>query len=806
MIRRVFLGLSLFWLISNVPSVAQDPPPPAPAPAPAASPAAPAASPKELPPLNLPPIPDVNDDDDDMGPDPMDSDKEVPPPPPLPSPMAIPTGSPVVKADLPINQPRLFALDYDGRLVGFSTYDVTGRIALGGEGFYTVKSRARLKLGVGAADDSTFSTNLVLNSKTLQPSYFSCEQKSKGGMFNVTCVYSSTLVAQKNAAGKQVQDHFHTYPDGNVPYLLFNNLWGHLDTFPEHYWLLVRSAAKGGVIQAYDPILRGGGALIVYAPIQEKWKFEGRDVNTLLYPISDMEGTMMARVRVAASNMELLEVEEVGRGLVMRRTSNPAVIAQVDKAKPMDLAPRRIVNSNVLFNDPEKLSSIEADIELSLRGGQFADHRVPGYRQYFTGELKEGYMKGRVTVRSVPREAAYITKYPFRKDDKPAAEIANYLKPGPGVESDFPPILNKALELTWKSESTFVAARRLMNYVSQIEEGVSLPSARYAIESGVGNPESKALVLVALARAAGLPARRVGGLLFRDGTFVPHHWVEIWLGPSEGWAPFDPTTAEAGRVGATHIALWESGDVQKLAVRVVDYSPRAPRKVSFFNRELAWPVGEERTYSIVKDGKKVGTEVAAVREIMVSGNAEVYRFEANANFDGEKPVNVSSELLVDPKGLPVNFAFKDKKGSETFVFEKDTLRLETPGVNGGEAKVREVPFSYGTYLTDQRFLSQWALVVGQSHDANPEKAPKVGEKLTFHVFVPEDLKTREMVLEVKEPETVTLADGGEEQLQKLETEGGMTFLLNKKNQVVKISIPNQSLDLILTDTKTKLLN
>lgn len=772
--------------------------------------------PDRLPPLVLPPMPGEEGEDAEKparpaAPAPDAEDPAGPAEEPAgeapapgtvaqpPAPLPMPAGPAVVKGNLPVGTEYFFALEYEGKLVGYSRFGVERLLELGGSASYILKSATRIKIGVGGVQDLAFQSQLEVDRKTLAPSSFACTQKSDDGAFKVNCVYSPTMVAQRNHVGKMEQTHFHNY-EGEAPRLVFNNLWGHLDTFAEHYWLLVRSAVNGGVVPAYDPILRGGGQVVVYAPIPETWDWNGRKVATRVYPVTDLEGMLLARVRVLDKNLELLEVREVGRGLVFRR-ANPDVVQKVAKAPGLDLWPLKVRTSNVFFPEPEKLTTLEADVDLKLRGAQFADHRIPGYRQYFSGELAEGTMKGRVTVRSVPLEISRKTPFPLRGEFP--EEVQPYRKPGPGVESDFPPLSTKALELTWKAENAFQAARRLNGFVAaEIENGVSLPSARYAMESRVGNPESKTLLLVAMARAAGLPARRVGGLLFLNGDFVPHHWAEIWLGPKEGWTPFDPTTNESGHVGASHIALWESGDVQSLAIEVKNYAPRAPRKVPFFNTELTWPVGEQRTYAILRDGTRVGTEVARVRDLEFLDNQEVYRFEAEASLqEGDQTAQMKSELLVDPSGLPVRFHYASGDLQTDFRFRGDLVDQE---IQGGKTPTRrEVPFARGTYLTDQRFLSQWALVVGQIPVPKPGEATS-GVKHTMHVFVPEDLRSREMVLEARDPETLTLEDGSQVQVRRFDTEKGMVFFLNDKNQVVKITIPSQKLDVVLEKTEFRM--
>jgi transglutaminase-like putative cysteine protease len=801
------------------------------APANVTTPAAPAspAPKKELPPLNLPDIPG----EDKLLPELDNKDEKIVPAAPIPS-LPIPPGPAVVKSGLTQNQAQLYRIEYDGKLVGYSRFVVSGQMSLGGESSYIINSQAKLVLGKGPNDVSNYDSKLIIDSKTLIPNFFRVLQLGKDvappakkePLMVMECLYSNTLVAQKNHVGKLTLGHFHSY-EGETPRLLCNNLWGHLDTFPEHYWLLVRSAIHGGSLPAYDPILRGGGTLTVYAPKKESWKWENRTLDTLVYPISDLEGVLLAYVRVTANTYDLLEVNEVGRGVTMTRTQNAKLMAEVDKLKGIDLQTRRTAPSNVLFTEPEKLTALEADIDMDLRGGQFADHRVLGYRQYFTGENREGLMKGRVVVRSVPRESQYTTKYPFRTTDKPSAEIANYLKPSPGVESDFVPLRNKALELAWKSENTFQAARKLMNYASQVEEGSSLPSARYAFESNAGNPESKALLLVAMSRGTGIPARHIGGLLNRDNVFVPHHWAELWLGPAEGWVPFDPTTQEAGRVGASHIALWESGDVQRLELKVTNYAPRAPKRVAHFERDLTWGIGEERTYEVLRDGQKVGEETAAVREVVVQDGEDYFRFETNTKLVfGEKTIENHGDMLLDGQGLPASFVIKNNENPvplQSYSFKEDATYLETE--KAGTKNVREIPFSHGTYFADQRFLTQWALILGQaqlpsaknssmglnlppiksasSMPSMPAQALKPGDRVGCMVFVPELLKNQEINFDVKESEPIKLADGTEVDVVLVESEAGMKFYLNKQNQVVKIEVPKQKLELILKEIKFK---
>ncbi len=703
----------------------------------------------DLPPLNLPDLPR----DDRSGPDPTERPNIPAALPPLP----MPKGPAVVKAGIQTTGERHFKLFYGGEWIGWSKYRVTGQMQLGQTDAVIISSMGEIRVGFGGITPAKFESRLMLDRTSLRPAYYKCVQAAGGGSFEVECVYSESMVAQTNRTGDDRTVHFQDF-EGKAPQLVFNNLWGAIDTFPEHYWIMVRSAVNGGIVESYDPILRGGGDVIVYEPTTEAYAFGGRSVQTKVYPISDLKGTLLARVRVAAESFELLEVVEVGSGLKMLRT-DASIEKHLDQLVGVDLAKTRIVESNVVFPDPEQLTTLEADVDIDLRGGQLADHRIPGYRQYFTGELSEGLMKGRVFVRSVPREIPFDSPYPLEKKHVDP-ELFPYLEAGPGLEIEYPPLATKAREIGWKSPSAFEAAKRLNSYVYDIEEGVSLPSARYALESGLANPEGKALLLVAMSRAVGLPARKITGVAFRDGDFVPHHWVEIWLSKDIGWTPFDPSTGEAGRIGASHIALLDSGDIQTLDIRVTDYAPRSTKKVSYIARELQWSVGEKRTYGVYKDGKRIGTEVAEVQDIEIIDDEEVYRFIARSDIQG--PAGMQTTIvneLINPNGLPrqIVLEYKDavKSDTTTYKFEQDTVLIR-PGKAGEEvfeaSKGREYPFAKGTYFADPRLLTQWALMAGQ--------VPlTIGSEKEFpiHAYLPDRKESREMLLEVGEVEAIRLA-------------------------------------------------
>ena len=78
-------------------------------------------------------------------------------------------------------------------------------------------------------------------------------------------------------------------------------------------------------------------------------------------------------------------------------------------------------------------------------------------------------------------------------------------------------------------------------------------SALQVLEAGEGECQSHSLLMVALARAAGLPARFAYGVVYLPdrGTFGFHTWVQIHAGE---WIPMDPTLGNFP-AGADHLTL-----------------------------------------------------------------------------------------------------------------------------------------------------------------------------------------------------------------------------------------------------------
>ena len=152
--------------------------------------------------------------------------------------------------------------------------------------------------------------------------------------------------------------------------------------------------------------------------------------------------------------------------------------------------------------------------------------------------------------------------------------VQAFLSPEPLIESDAPEIIAEA-ELALKGISGARArAERLTRYVNAMldkKPTVSLPSAREVLRTKVGDCNEHTALYVAMARAAGIPARIAVGLVFvrgAQGAFYYHAWPEVYLDEGAGrglWLPVDPTFNQFPADG-THLRLVRGGLDKQAAI------------------------------------------------------------------------------------------------------------------------------------------------------------------------------------------------------------------------------------------------
>jgi transglutaminase-like putative cysteine protease len=146
-----------------------------------------------------------------------------------------------------------------------------------------------------------------------------------------------------------------------------------------------------------------------------------------------------------------------------------------------------------------------------------------------------------------------------------------YLAAEPFIESDAPEIRSEAETAVRGAETDRARSEKLTRYVNALldkKPTVSLPSAREVLRTRVGDCNEHTALYVAMARAAGIPARIAVGLVFVHGAFYYHAWPEVYVDrtASRGvWLPVDPTLNQFP-ADATHIRLIRGGLEKQAAI------------------------------------------------------------------------------------------------------------------------------------------------------------------------------------------------------------------------------------------------
>lgn len=143
------------------------------------------------------------------------------------------------------------------------------------------------------------------------------------------------------------------------------------------------------------------------------------------------------------------------------------------------------------------------------------------------------------------------------------AEHAAMVRPNVWMETEDPLVAELSRAAVGNETDALAAARLIEEYVRDFitakNLSLGMATAAEAAAQKAGDCTEHAVLAAALARAAGIPSRVVGGLVYVDtlpgvetGGFGYHMWTEVYVGE---WLPLD---AALGSHDATHLAIVRS--------------------------------------------------------------------------------------------------------------------------------------------------------------------------------------------------------------------------------------------------------
>ncbi len=423
-----------------------------------------------------------------------------------------------------------YGLYLNGQKTGFAV----NRIARDDDGVVTVSEEAQFKVNmVGARQDMR-----ILSERRYAPD-------------------GSLISIQSEVNDPSGASRFDAKVDGDTMHLV-SVLGGNEKTsdLPRPRERLVDSVKHARWVRT-NPSIGDSIAYTLFEPMYEKeisgvstiTAIEGRvfdGVPTQVYKIDSTLDVMGidSTTWVAESGQTL---EDVVAGIITMR------LEPEEQARDVNYSNDVIVSNAALVEDAIPDPRRRKELTLLLRGPLDDDHLFSDSRQHIAA-VENGFRFHATlpTLEGFEPESLPITE----------AEVRQWLQPTLYVQSDHPNIVAKAEEIVGGETDSFTIARKLCNWVNanmRSAFSARLSNAVEVLDHLEGDCTEHSVLFIALARAAGLPAREVAGLVYVDGVqrgFYFHQWAKVWIGR---WIDVDPTFNQP-LADTTHIKLAE-GDL-----------------------------------------------------------------------------------------------------------------------------------------------------------------------------------------------------------------------------------------------------
>jgi len=229
----------------------------------------------------------------------------------------------------------------------------------------------------------------------------------------------------------------------------------------------------------------------------------------------------------------LIVESRLGNGLRLRRTAFELAFENWRLANPERAVSARgdgrVVSGTWLASGAARPDEVLDSLRVRFGASTPREFAVRYGRHYRPGGL--------VTFGRMP-ESRLKSRYALPASDSWRKVFRKELSPAPFIESDDPDIARRAIRIAGDERDPAAVARRIVAWVhDSLRAEASAPTtASGALMRRTGDAREFALLATAIARAAGIPAHPVSGLLQHGGRFYLHSWTEVYLGR---WVPVD---------------------------------------------------------------------------------------------------------------------------------------------------------------------------------------------------------------------------------------------------------------------------
>jgi len=244
--------------------------------------------------------------------------------------------------------------------------------------------------------------------------------------------------------------------------------------------------------------------------------------------------------------------EEGSFGIKLVQVTKEEALQKIALLPGTDLVEIASIPANKVIRDADQLKELRLRIDGIEEGDIFLD----GGRQ----SLKDKVLTiRRESVSNLP---------PRRSEEKVFEDGKTYLEPTPFIQSDHPEIQAKVKEIVSPNDSDVTKANKLIQWVNeniQKRPVLSVPNALETLYHRVGDCNEHAVLLAALARAAGIPAQVEAGLVYQKERFYYHAWNVLYLST---WITADSVMGQFP-ADVTHIRFARGEERQIDLIRII---------------------------------------------------------------------------------------------------------------------------------------------------------------------------------------------------------------------------------------------
>jgi transglutaminase-like putative cysteine protease len=257
---------------------------------------------------------------------------------------------------------------------------------------------------------------------------------------------------------------------------------------------------------------------------------------------------------------------QIGGGFTMRLEDEPT-------AKNIDYRSDVLLSTVIKPEKPIKNPAAVREMRVKLSGVKDRELLISSERQTYSVQPNGEAL---LVVRVEDLAGIKAPDIPMPREKFPLD-----LGPSLFIQSDSPELVARAKEVVGGERNALKASDRIVRWVHDTLKkrfSATFSNALDVLAAGGGDCTEHSVLYVALARAAGLPAREVSGIMYcgEDDAFYYHQWAEAFVGK---WIAVDPTFGQA-QADATHI-MFASGDILSqarllsligaLKIEVIDY-------------------------------------------------------------------------------------------------------------------------------------------------------------------------------------------------------------------------------------------